>query len=366
MSAHADDLTAGLIMMAAGVLAMLAANSPLAEYYSLLEGRWPTLIVNDGLMALFFLGVGLEIRREAAPGGELSQVSGALLPCVAALGGVAAPALIFHYFNRGLPGEHGWAIPTATDIAFSLGVLALLKGRVPHALRMFLMAVAVMDDLVAVTLIALFYGGSLNVGMLLAVLLGLAAILLCARYRVTSSALYASLGLMLWADMLASGIHPTIAGVALGLLLPLELNAKWLAALRRPLMFVIVPLFAFTNAGLPLSHLGGPVLTSPVTVGVMAGLILGKPLGIAGTAWLLGRLRMARPPGSGAQLLGIGLLGGIGFTMSLFIAALAFGEGGPLLPARLGIAVGSLVSAVLGYILLHASTRAAPARQETA
>jgi NhaA family Na+:H+ antiporter len=363
-----SEAAGGILLLLVTVLAMAVANSPLAPlYFAGLNAHLGPLNalhwVNDGLMVLFFLLVGLEIRRELGEG-ELSTWRGRALPGLAAVGGMVVPALIYAVLNRADPVTvHGWAIPTATDIAFTLGVLALFGARVPPALKIFLTALAILDDLFAVLIIALFYGHGLSPLFLALATVTLAAVWGLSRARVAMLWPYLLLGLLLWLFVLKSGLHATLAGVALAFAMPAQAPhspsqrlehglVKWVA-------FAIVPLFAFANAGVSLAGLGLSALTEPVTLGVVLGLFLGKQLGVFGAAWASVKLGLARlPAGTGwGALYGAALLCGIGFTISLFIGALAFGAGMAGTEAKLGVLVGSLLSGMAGLAVLGQAFR---------
>ncbi|AMV73285.1 Na+/H+ antiporter NhaA [Desulfuromonas carbonis] len=377
----------GILLMMATALAMICANSGLEGLYNHfldtpLEVRLgrhihiakPFLLwINDGLMAVFFLLIGLEVKREIFEG-QLSSPARIILPGVAALGGMIFPALCYVLVNWGDPvAMNGWAIPAATDIAFALGVLALLGSRVPPSLKIFLLALAIMDDLGAIVIIALFYSGDLSHGMLLLAAACLVVLFLQNRFGVLHLAPYLFVGALLWIFVLKSGVHATLAGVALAFAIPLrsrdnrEITPGM--ALEEDLHgwvnFAILPLFAFANAGVPLHGLGWGDLFEPVPLGILLGLVLGKLLGVFGAAWGAIRLGWAPlPEGSSfRQLFGVAALCGIGFTMSLFIGGLSFehtgGEVNYLLTHRIGILAGSLIAGVLGYLLLRNSARAA-------
>jgi NhaA family Na+:H+ antiporter len=364
-----SEAAGGILLMLVTVLALATANSPLAPlYFATLHAYAGGLSllhwINDGLMALFFLLVGLEIRRELGDG-ELSTWPRRILPGLAALGGMAVPALVFAVFNRG-GGEalHGWAIPTATDIAFSLGVLALFGARVPVALKVFLTALAIIDDLLAVLIIALFYGAGLAPLWLGAAALLALVIFALGRARVTALWPYLLLGLALWFCVLKSGIHATLAGVILAAVMPPQSlagspSAKLEHGLHKWVAFVIVPIFAFANAGVSLAGLSAATLVQPVTLGVAAGLLLGKQVGVFGVTWAAVRLGLGRlPPGmSWGGLYGVSLLCGIGFTISLFIGALAFREPALQDAAKLGVLAGSLLSGLAGMLVLRLAVR---------
>ncbi|MDE2407927.1 MAG: Na+/H+ antiporter NhaA [Xanthomonadaceae bacterium] len=371
------EAAAGLVLIAAAVLALLVANSPLAQAYALFRdtplgsGRWGKSLhwwVNDGLMAVFFLLVALEIKREVVSG-QLASRAQLLLPVVCALAGVAVPALLFVALNHGdALAMRGWAVPTATDIAFALGVLALLGSRVPLGMKLLLSTIAVADDLIAILIIAFFYTQGLHAGALGGAALVLLAMFVLNRCKVTRLLPYLLLGGVLWALVLASGVHATLAGVATGLMIPHydRRNAIDDAIEHSPLetlehalhpwvAFAILPLFAFVNAGLVLEGVRLHDLLAPLPLGIALGLLLGKPVGIVGAALALRALGWARfPQGMDMRaMLGLGLLCGIGFTMSLFIDALAFAG----LPRHyadgvLGVLVASVLAATLGVLWL--------------
>ncbi len=370
----------GLILMGTAALAMVVANSPLAPaYFAALESHIGPLSllhwINDLLMAVFFLLVGLEIKREMLDG-QLSSWNRRILPGVAAAGGMAVPALIFLAFNISDPvAVHGWAIPSATDIAFALGVLSLLGDRVPTSLKLFLTALAIIDDLGAVVIIALFYSGDLSIIHLLLAAVVLALLAVLNRRRVQHLAPYLMLGGVLWYLLLQSGVHATIAGVLLALSIPLrhtpaapdDMVTSPLHRLEHGLhgwvTFAVIPIFGFANAGVSLSGLSAELLTSNLTLGVALGLLIGKLIGVFGSAALTIRLGLADMPlgASWMQLFGTALLCGIGFTMSLFIGLLAF-AGQPLLQeeVKIGIIGGSLVAGLAGWCVL----RLAPSVQD--
>jgi NhaA family Na+:H+ antiporter len=365
----ASESAGGLVLMGAALAAIIVANSPLAPgYFAALHSVWGGLSIelwiNDGLMAIFFLMVGLEIKREVLAGG-LSSWSQRALPGFAAVGGMVVPALIYIAVNWGNPETlAGWAIPAATDIAFALGVLSLLGKRVPTSLKVFLAALAILDDLGAVTIIALFYSTGLNMPMLLASFATLAVLIVMNRMGVRRLLLYLLLGLLLWFFVLQSGVHATLAGVALALCIPL---GKPEEEARSPLLFLeekmhywvafaVVPIFGFANAGVSLSGITLGNLVDPVPLGVALGLFVGKQIGVFLAAVLAIRAGLAvLPEGSNwAQLYGVALLCGIGFTMSLFIGNLAF-PGIPHLidEVKVGVLLGSILSAIGGVILLR-------------
>lgn len=367
------EAAGGIVLLGTTAAALVWANSPAADgYFSL----WRTRIavgagelrlsksllhwINDGLMALFFLLVGLELKRETLYG-ELSSFRAAALPVAAAVGGMAVPAAAYVLLNPDPATVRGWAIPMATDIAFALGVLALLGKRVPPGLKIFLAALAIADDLGAVMVIALFYTSSVSGPALLAAGGCLLLLVLANRAGADSGWLYGLLGLALWVAVLKSGVHATVAGVLLAMAVPAGRDGEGLLirmehALLPWVAFGVVPLFALANAGLPLEGVGG-LLASPVAVGIAAGLFLGKQVGVTGFAWLAVRARAASlPAGVGwRHVYGAGCLCGIGFTMSIFIGNLAFAEGTALDTAKAGILLGSVLSGVLGFAVLAGS-----------
>jgi NhaA family Na+:H+ antiporter len=370
----AAELAGGLLLIGAAIAALLAANGPLADWYHRLLDTTaeiriaeigiekPLLLwVNDGLMAVFFFVVGLELKRELLEG-QLSSVSQVILPAAAAVGGMAAPALVFAWFASGdAQAIAGWAIPSATDIAFALGVLSLFGPRVPPALKVFLLSVAIIDDLGAIIVIALFYTASLSPLSMVLAGSALAVLLAMNRFGVTRVAPYLFVGFLMWSFVLKSGVHATLAGVLLALTIPCHGRdgSRPTRALEHELhpwvVLVIVPLFAFANAGLPLGELTRDALFAPVTLGIAAGLFLGKQVGVFGVTWLLVTLRVAKLPAgvNWAQMYGLGLLCGIGFTMSLFIATLAYDPGSHYVnEARLGILLGTGLSAAVGVLVL--------------
>jgi NhaA family Na+:H+ antiporter len=374
-----QEAAGGYVLMFAAALALIVANSPLADtYFSVLEiklgfGVGPlhlneTVIhwINDGLMALFFLLVGLEIKREVLDG-ELSRPSRVVLPGLAALGGVVAPALIYVAFNTGNPeAMRGWAIPAATDIAFALGVLALAGDRVPASLKIFLTALAVLDDLAAILIIAIFYTAELHTTALAGAGGALAVLILMNRLKVQSLLPYLLVGFVLWWCVLESGVHATLAGVALAMTIPLTRTPakpdstktsplhRLEHGLHKPVAFLVVPIFGFANAGLQLSGLTLSSFLDSVPMGIAAGLFFGKQIGVFLTAMLVIRLGWADMPrgASVGQLYAVSIICGIGFTMSLFVGNLAFSSPQLLAETKAGVFLGSLVAAVLGLTLL--------------
>lgn len=328
------------------------------------------LIINDALMVIFFLYVGLELKRETVEG-PFKNPREAALPLAGALGGMIAPALIFVALNAHEPSYlRGWAIPAATDIAFAIGVLSLLGPRVPSGLRLFLLALAIIDDLGAILVIALFYSSHLIGWALGGALVTFCIMLAMNKSGVKTLWFYWLLGIVLWGFMLISGVHATIAGVLTAITIPMRradggsplIDAEH--ALKPWVTFAIMPIFALANAGVVLEGAGVEMLLHPITLGIAAGLVFGKPLGITLTAMVASAALKQKLPGTLAQMIGVGVLAGIGFTMSLFIGTLAFGAGDLATPVRFGVLGGSLVSAVLGLIVLAwACRRGAPGHE---
>ncbi|MDR3471252.1 MAG: Na+/H+ antiporter NhaA [Devosia sp.] len=372
-----SEAAGGVVLMVAAAAALVVANSPLSQaYFTTLHHEVGPLAVtewiNDALMALFFLLVGLELKREMLDG-QLASWPRRLLPGIAAAGGMLVPALIYLGVNRDNgPDQRGWAIPTATDIAFALGVLSLLGTRVPASLKIFLTALAIIDDLGAVLIIALFYTSSLSWPDLAIAALVIAALVVLNRRGVMTLWPYLLLGAVLWLFVFRSGIHPTLAGVALAITIPLrqrpgridDIDASALHrlehALRGIVPFVIVPLFGFANAGISFGGMTPASFIAPLAMGVAAGLVVGKAVGVFGSAAIAIRLGIADLPtqASWVQLFGVALLCGIGFTMSLFIGLLAFpGDGLHEGQFKLGIITGSVAAAALGASILLMSRR---------
>jgi len=376
-----SEAAGGLVLMAAAALALVVANSPLAPaYFGALHAHIGPLSVshwiNDGLMAVFFLFVGLEIKRELLDG-QLSTWPRRALPGIAAAGGMAVPALIYAAFNWSDPATlRGWAIPSATDIAFALGVLSLLGPRVPASLKVFLAALAILDDLGAVAIIAVFYAGDLSLPDLGLAAAALAALAALNRFGVSRLSPYMLVGALLWFFVLRSGVHATIAGVALALTIPLRLApgrpddvaGSPLHRLEHRLhgwvAFGIVPLFGFANAGVSFAGVTADALLAPLTLGVALGLLVGKLVGVFGAAALAIRAGLADVPmgASWSQLVGVALLCGIGFTMSLFIGLLAFADDPALQDeVKIGILLGSGLAGLLGWAVLRVAPRDVPA-----
>lgn len=376
------EASSGILLILATVAAMVVVNSPLEQYYAALLGTTaeirlggfsiskPLLLwINDGLMAIFFFLIGLEVKREMLAG-ELSDPARIVLPVVGAVGGMAVPALIYTYINRGDPvALQGWAIPSATDIAFALGVLALLGSRIPTSLKLFLMTLAIIDDLGAIVIIAIFYTDSLSMTSFSVALAAIAALFLLNRNKVVSLAPYLLVGLVLWTAVLKSGIHATLAGVIIAFFIPFKAlpgeSKTQLEIMEHDLhpavSFAILPLFAFANTGISFDGLSLEMLLHPIPLGIALGLFAGNQIGIFSLCYLTIKLGLAKMPSNAtfSQLYGVALLCGIGFTMSLFIGSLAFEQGGPEynVDERLGILMGSLVSAVAGYLVLYFTGR---------
>lgn len=380
----------GVLLAIAAVIALIADNSLFAGLYDRLllayvsvtvEGvgiEKPLLLwINDGLMAIFFFLVGLEIKREVVLG-KLSSLRAASLPAFGAVGGMAVPALIYVALNAATPETlGGWAIPAATDIAFALGALALIGSRAPAGLKIFLLALAVLDDLGAIVVIALFYTANLSLGALGVAAAGFAVLLAMNLLGVKRIGLYIVVGLVIWVAVLKSGVHATLAGVIVAFTLPLrgregefKEGGSPLEVLEHVLhpwvAFMILPLFAFANAGVPLAGMAFSDLLAPVPLGIAAGLVVGKPVGILGACWIAVRLGWANLPEgvNWLKLYGVAQLAGIGFTMSLFIGTLAFSDPELQAAVRIGVLGGTLVSIVLGMCALAWALRDRPGEAE--
>lgn len=372
------EASSGVLLLISAVLAMAIENSAARNIYDALLGvpvairigefeiAKPLLLwINDGLMAIFFFLIGLEVKREFL-GGELSEPARIVLPVIAAMGGMAVPAVIYSITNWGDPvAMKGWAIPTATDIAFALGVLALLGSRVPNTLKLFLMTLAIVDDLGAIIIIAIFYTSDLSLSSLLIAAMAIVALFVLNRKGVLVFAPYLLIGVVLWAAVLKSGVHATLAGVLTALFIPFKAQPgeektqleKLEHDLHPAVAYGILPLFAFANTGISFEGLTLQSLFHTVPLGIAAGLFIGNQLGVFGFSWVAIKLKLAKIPqgASWVQLYGVSLLCGIGFTMSLFISSLAFEQGGPdyVVNDRLGILVGSLASGIFGYAILR-------------
>lgn len=368
-----SDSAGGILLILSAVLAMIAANSALAPLYDGALNAYLSITINgtglekplilwinDGLMAIFFFLIGLELKRELLEG-KLKNPRDVLLPGAAAVGGMVVPALVFVFFNWGNPAAlGGWAIPAATDIAFALGILALVGTRAPASLKVFLLTLAILDDMGAILIIALFYTANLDVNYLFLALIPLALMIwmnMRGAHRVAPILL---LGVVLWVLVLKSGVHATLAGVVTAFLVPLR--DKWgkspLHSLEHGLhpyvLFFIVPVFAFANAGVVLSGLSVADFLAPLPLGIAMGLIVGKQLGVFGITWLVVKTGIARLPhgANWMHIYGVACLAGIGFTMSLFIGGLSFADAELMNQVRLGVLSGSLVSAVVGFTVL--------------
>ena len=381
------ESASGILLMVAAVLAMVCANSALSDIYQLLlstpveirigelEIAKPLLLwINDGLMAIFFFLVGLELKREVLEG-ELVDRRNIILPAVGAIGGMLVPALIYLYFNHDdAVAQQGWAIPAATDIAFALGVLTLLGSRVPISLKIFLTTLAIFDDLGAILIIAFFYTSKLSLAALVVTALCLPVLFVLNRKNVVSKSPYMLLGIIMWVAMLKSGVHATLAGVMLAMFIPMRSKANMQESplmqlehdLHSVVAFFVLPIFAFANAGISFAGMGSEQLLHDVPLGIALGLFFGKQIGIFGLCWLVISLKLSSLPKNmnWASFYGTSALCGIGFTMSLFIGSLAFEETGVnlLFDERLGIVIGSLLSGVLGFFILKLSL---PAEQKT-
>ena len=375
-----SEAAGGILLLLFASMAILLANTSFNQYYfgfldtpvSVQFGAFsiakPLLMwVNDGFMAVFFVLVGMEVKREMLEG-SLSSYQQAIFPAIAAIGGMVVPALIYFMVAQGTPEIYsGWAIPMATDIAFAIGIVALLGKRVPLPLKVFLLALAIIDDLGAIIVIAIFYSHELSTPALIIAVVTISILVTMNRFKVSALCAYMVVGLILWVSVLKSGVHATLAGVIIGFCIPIRgrngssplhqfehILAPWCS-------YLILPLFAFSNAGVPLENVGLSSLNSPLTLGIALGLIVGKPLGVFVFSYLSVKLRLAKLPQgvNFAQIFAISILCGIGFTMSMFLAGLAFGERAYNsfdTLSRLGILLGSGVSAVVGYVLLRKTT----------
>jgi NhaA family Na+:H+ antiporter len=376
------DLYGGIVLGIATLAALLIANSPLGPQYSALIQETAEIRIgsiglskslehwiNDGLMAIFFLLVGLEIKREVIEG-SLAGVKKAALPVVAAIGGFVVPTLFYAALNWGdSQALRGWAVPAATDIAFAIGICALLGRAVPTSLKMFLLALAIIDDLMAIIVIAVFYTEDLSAVALLLGGIGVAGLVVLNLLNVRTVSLYIVVGVFTWVCVLKSGVHATLAGVAVGLAIPLarhegeSLLDQVEHALKPWVSYAIVPIFAFVNAGVPLGGMSPATLAAPIPLGIIAGLFAGKQLGVFGAATAAIKLGIAKPleGASSAQLYGIAILTGVGFTMSLFIGTLAFDDETLMAQIRLGVLAASILSGLVAWLVLTVAARANPA-----
>ncbi|MDH5435999.1 MAG: Na+/H+ antiporter NhaA [Gammaproteobacteria bacterium] len=378
------ETAGGLVLIMAALLAVFLANSPLHTYYALLldtpvqirigtfDVAKPLLLwINDGLMAVFFFLVGLELKRELIEG-ELADKRNIILPGVGAIGGMAIPALIYIFFNQGdATAMDGWAIPAATDIAFALGVLSLLGSRVPTSIKIFLTSLAIFDDIGAIVIIAIFYTAKISTTALVVVACCIPILFLLNRFHTESRSFYIMIGIIMWVAMLKSGVHATLAGVILAAFIPMRSKTNKDYSLLKDMehdlhpvvAFLILPVFAFANAGISVVGIGIEQVMHSVPLGIALGLFVGKQVGVFGFCWVAIKLKLTHLPSgmSWSTLYGTAALCGIGFTMSLFIGSLAFEETdiNLLFDDRLGIILGSLASGILGYLVLRASLRPA-------
>ena len=374
------ESSSGILLIIATILALTLKNSMFSEYYSAflstpVEVRFadlhiakPLLLwINDGLMAIFFLLIGLEVKREFLEG-QLSTPAQLALPGIAAIGGMLVPALFYTYINLGdETAMRGWAIPTATDIAFALGILALLGKRVPLSLKAFLLALAIIDDLGAIVIIALFYTVELSTLSIAVAASALTVLIIMNRLGVAKKAAYITVGVILWVSVLKSGVHATLAGVALAFTIPLNctrgdkdktfsMSKDMEHDLHFWVAFFILPLFAFVNAGVDLRNVSLDQMTTGVPLGIMAGLFLGKQIGVFGFSWVAIKLGLAKIPNDSTwlQLYGVSILTGIGFTMSLFVDSLAFTDGNLYQQAdKLAVLLASFAAGAAGYLVLR-------------
>lgn len=364
-----DSRATGILLIACTVLSLLFSNLSFSQHFY--TGFWERtihitghsnihlpeshlLIINDVLMTLFFFFVGMEIKRELTVG-ELASIRKSLLPVLAALGGMICPAIIFSFYNFHTPGKSGWGIPMATDIAFSLGVLSLLGKKIPVQLKIFLAALAIIDDLGAVITIAIFYTAKLNAMYLLYAAIAVVVLIVLNRLKTENLIFYILPAIVLWYCIYNSGVHATISGVIVSFCMPLKNLAKLEHILHKPVNFIIMPLFALANTAIILPGSMSDVFTSSVTPGVMLGLILGKPLGIFFFSFIAIKLGIASLPSNTnfKQLWGIGLLGGIGFTMSIFTSTLAYPGEAMQVISKVSVMAGSLVAGIIGYSYLY-------------
>ena len=375
------DATGGILLVLAAIIAMIMANTVLDTFYNsflttpvtvaigAFEISKPLVLwINDGLMAIFFFLVGLEVKREMIEG-HLSTPSQVVLPGIAAIAGIAVPALVYAYFNPEATASNGWAIPSATDIAFALGIFSLFGNRLPVSLKIFLLSVAIFDDIGAIVIIALFYSTDLSTLSLTVALAGLVVLFVLNRLSVRSVAPYLIVGLVIWAAVLKSGVHATLAGFAIAWFIPLRVNNEHGEPVLKQMehgiqpwvAFLILPVFAFANAGVSFAGVGLENLLDPVTLGIAAGLFIGKQIGIFGSCWLAIKAGLAKLP-EGAnwkELYGVSMLCGIGFTMSLFIGTLAFENQDEtyMHSVKIGVLLGSLLSAVVASAVISLSRR---------
>lgn len=367
----------GFLLFLCVVISLIVANTPLAiplqnlldtklgfENQSIHLNYSISMWINDGLMAIFFLLVGLEIKREIVEG-ELSSPKKAILPVLAAIGGAVVPALIFLFFNSGSETASGWGIPMATDIAFALAVISLLDKRVPNSLKIFLAALAIVDDLIAILVIAVFYSSGIEFGYLGLAGIGMIVLILMNRFNVKNPYLYLIPGIFIWYFVHHSGIHATISGVLVAMTLPtnyteLESPLERLEhALVKPVNFLIIPIFAFANTNITVQNEMIEGLTSPLGLGISLGLIFGKPIGIVAISFICSKLGIGQLPVNSnlTHMIGLGLLAGIGFTMSIFISILSFDSQIFIEEAKFSVLITSLIAGVLGFLILKFSSR---------
>lgn len=380
-----QESAGGIVLIASAALALIIANSSLAPaYFGTLEAKLnlsygafeinkPLLLwINDGLMAVFFFLIGLEVKREMLSG-QLSSWDKASLPLMAAIGGMAVPAVVFVAFNYNEPVNiNGWAIPAATDIAFALGILSLLGPRVPVAMKALLLAIAVIDDIGAITVIALFYSGEIKTDMLIGAGIVFAMLFAANRMRLASGMPYVILTVIMWVFVLKSGVHATLAGVAAGMMIPTQTreNTNLLYDMEHTLhkwvAFLVIPIFGFANAGVSLAGVSPAMILQPLPLGIALGLLIGKQIGIVGMAWIAVKAGFATlPDGIGwRKIHGLSLLAAIGFTMSLFIGGLAFDDPAKVDAVKIGVLGGSLIAALAGYFLIKAALPDAVANEE--
>lgn len=380
------ESASGIILMGVTLLALIVANSPLRGYYNdlwnipvaiqfgnLTIAKHLLLWINDGLMAVFFLLVGLELKREIMEG-ELAEVKKAMLPTFGAIGGMMVPALIYVWINKGDPEAlRGWAIPAATDIAFALGVLSLLGKRVPLALKTFLVSLAIIDDVGAIVIIAIFYTEQINMHALIISSFLIGALVILNKRRVRNLVIFSMVGMLLWIAVLKSGVHATLAGVIFAFCIPLKTKRKNNSPARRlehdlhtPVAYFILPVFAFANAGVALDAFSLDSIFLPIPLGIFLGLFLGKQIGVFFFSLLAVKLKLAEKPSgvTWVHIYGIATLCGIGFTMSLFISGLAFDPATNIAQLdRVGIFIGSFTSALMGYLILKFTLPKQPATE---
>ncbi|MFL9829441.1 Na+/H+ antiporter NhaA [Flavobacterium sp. ST-87] len=367
----------GFLLFLCVIISLIIANSSLADpLQNLLETKLGfenqtvhlnysvSMWINDGLMAIFFLLVGLEIKREIIEG-ELSSPKKAILPIIAAIGGAVVPAFIYSFFNTGMETVSGWGIPMATDIAFALAVISLLDKRVPASLKIFLAALAIVDDLIAILVIAIFYSSGIELTYLAYAGIGMVVLILMNRFNVKNPYLYLIPGIFIWYFVHHSGIHATIAGVLVAMTLPTN-DTNIASPLERlehtlvkPVNFFIIPLFAFANTNITIHNEMIEGLTSPLGLGISMGLIFGKPIGIVTTSFICSKLGLGQLPANSTiiHMVGLGLLAGIGFTMSIFISMLSFSNQLLIEEAKLSILITSLIAGILGYLILKFSCK---------